>query len=206
MDALLDVDRLLKLHADTVERWHAEPVRNPESDGAWKIILDNHARNFELWHEEDRARDKQATDKIIADVKRSIDRLNQQRNDAVERLDEWIVAQLESGGVRPAAGTPLNTETAGNIVDRLSILSLKVFHMREETQRKDVDAAHIQKCAGRLAILESQRADLAVSFKTLLNDLTQGSKGMKVYRQMKMYNDPTLNPVLYAGKESAHSR
>jgi hypothetical protein len=197
MDALLDVDHLLKLQAGFVERWHKEPVRNPESTAPWKLVLDNHARNFELWHEEDRARDKQATDATIAAVKRSIDKLNQQRNDAVERLDEWLVQELRTRAVNSAPDVPLNSETAGNIVDRLSILALKVFHMREETARSDVDEPHREKCREKLHILETQRSDLGVALQTLVQDLAAGRKRVKVYRQMKMYNDPTLNPVLY---------
>ena len=200
MDVLLDVGRLLKLQTDFVVKWHAGPVHNPESAAPWKLVLDNHARNFELWHEEDRARDKQATDAIIANVKRSIDRLNQQRNDAMERVDEWVVQALSTRPNKAAPDAPLNSETVGNIVDRLSILALKVFHMREETQRTDVDEAHRAKCRERLQILESQRADLGIALKAFIEDLSSGRKRLKVYRQMKMYNDPTLNPVLY-GKQ-----
>jgi hypothetical protein len=199
MDVLLDVDRLLELHAACVERWHEAALSRDAAGPPWDVILDNHGRNFELWHEEDRARDRQASDTVIAQVKRSIDRLNQQRSDAVERLDEWLTRELARRGTRPPDDAPLNSETVGNIVDRLSILALKVYHMREETLRTDVDEAHREKCRGRLAVLETQRADLARSLALLLQELTAGSKRLKVYRQMKMYNDPTLNPVLYGG-------
>jgi len=202
MDALLDVDRLVKLQADCVERWHSEAVGNAEAAPPWSLILENHGRNFELWHEEDQARDKRASDAVIAQVKRNIDRTNQQRNDAIERIDEYLLSELAARGVRTPEDAPLNSETAGNIVDRLSILALKVYHMREETLRRDVDEAHRTKCRGRLAVLETQRTDLARSLAVLLEELSAGVKGVKVYRQMKMYNDPALNPVLYGrGKD-----
>lgn len=197
MAALLDVERLLRWHESAVERWHAGPIAEDEHDPLWSQIQVNHARNFQLWHEEDKARDPRASDAEIARVKRTIDRLNQQRNDAIERMDECLLAALAKAGVAPPAGTPLNTETPGSVIDRLSILALKVFHMREESERQDADAAHRERAAARLAILVQQREDLAASFAALLKDIAAGRKRLKVYRQMKMYNDPTLNPVLY---------
>jgi len=205
MDDLLDVDRLLDLQAACVERWHAAAPAQAEAGPPWGTILDNHGRNFELWHEEDRARDRQASDAVIAQVKRSIDRLNQQRSDAVERIDEWLSTALAQRGTRARNDAPLNSETVGSIVDRLSILALKVYHMREETLRRDVEESHREKCRVRLAVLETQRADLASSLRLLMRELSTGAKRLKVYRQMKMYNDPTLNPVLYGGAKSGPS-
>jgi hypothetical protein len=161
------------------------------------VILENHGLNFELWHEEDRARDPEASDAVIARVKRNIDRFNQRRNDATERIDEWLLSELTRRGAHPAPAAPRNSETAGSIVDRLSILALKVYHMREETLRADVNDAHRAKCRDRLAVLESQRAELGASLALLLKELAAGKLQFKVYRQVKMYNDPALNPVLY---------
>jgi hypothetical protein len=197
MAALLDVDRLLRLHEEAVERWHSQPPAHDEQEPPWSLVQLNHACNFQLWHEEDHARDPRASDAQIAQVKRSIDRLNQQRNDAVERIDEWLLAALARAGVTPSPEAPMNTETPGSVVDRLSILALKVFHMREEAQRQDADAAHRERAAARLAILIQQREDLAAGLAVLLKDIAAGRKRLKVYRQMKMYNDPSLNPVLY---------
>ena len=194
----IDVPALVTRQDDLVTRWHGEPVAHAESAPLLNAALDNHARNFELWHEEDQARDPKAGDAVIARVKRAIDGLNQARNDAMERVDEAVLATLE--GVSPSGAVAHNSESVGSIVDRLSILSLKVFHMREETGREDADGEHRESCRTKLAVLSEQRGDLAGALAALLEDLRAGRKRFKVYRQMKMYNDPSLNPVLY-GKE-----
>ncbi|MEE8434228.1 MAG: DUF4254 domain-containing protein [bacterium] len=195
----IDVPALVARQDELVARWHGEAVAHAESLPVLKAVLDNHARNFELWHEEDKARDPNAGDAVIARVKRAIDGLNQARNDAMERVDEAVLATLD--GTHEDAILPHNSESVGSIVDRLSILSLKIFHMREETGREDADAAHRESCRAKLAILNEQRADLADALAALLKDLRAGRKRFKVYRQMKMYNDPSLNPVLYGKGE-----
>ncbi|HKI99401.1 MAG TPA: DUF4254 domain-containing protein [bacterium] len=199
MDALIDVDRLARLHDQTVERWHAGPIVNDERDAFYALALTNHAFNFQLWHEEDQARDPAADDAVIARVKHAIDGFNQQRNDAMERIDEWVLATLAARGASPDGTAPLHSETVGAIVDRLSILALKIFHMHEQTLRTDAEPAHIESCRAKLATLREQRADLAGALAGLDADLRVGRKRFKVYRQMKMYNDPTLNPILYGG-------
>lgn len=196
---LLDVERLVRTQEAAVQRWHAAPVGNDEREPLWTLILANHAFNFQLWHEEDKARDLHASDAQIAQVKRAIDKFNQQRNDAVERIDELLVQVLAQAGVAAPADAPLNTETPGSTMDRLSILALKIYHMAEEAHRADASAEHREKSAAKLAVLLQQRADLSASLAALLEDLAQGRKRLKIYRQMKMYNDPTLNPVLYKG-------
>lgn len=197
MDALIDTDRLVHLHDETVQRWHAGPIEPAAPDGFDALALGNHACNFRLWHEEDQARDPAADAAAIARVKRAIDALNQQRNDAMERMDEWVLASLRAAGVAPDERQPLHSETVGSIVDRLSILALRIYHMHEQTQRADADEAHRSTCRARLAVLREQRADLAEALRLLEADLRRGRKRFKVYRQMKMYNDPRLNPVLY---------
>ena len=120
----------------------------------------------------------------------------------MERVDEYVLEELARRKVRPGPAAPLHSESVGNIVDRLAILALKVFHMREQTGRGDADEAHRAECAGKLAILEEQQRDLAGSLALLQENLCLGRTRFKVYRQMKMYNDPSLNPVLYgAGKD-----
>jgi hypothetical protein len=207
MEPLLDAEDLRLLLNDAVARWHAEPQEYSEAQNhdhphpLLRLALANLGFNFDLWHEEDKARDKGAQAGEIATVKRNIDKLNQQRNDAMERIDEFVLAELAGHGVQAAKDAPLHSESVGNIVDRLAILALKVFHMHEQTGREDVDEAHRAECAAKLAILEEQQRDLAGSLALLQENLCLGRTRFKVYRQMKMYNDPALNPVLYGAKE-----
>ena len=173
----------------------------PGLDGAWRWIDANHRYNGLLWHEEDRARRTDVEPAEVAASKRLIDRHNQLRNDAVEAIDEAILQLL--GNTARAPGSRLSSETAGAMIDRLSILSLKIFHMRLQTSRADAGADHIDTCATRLRRLAMQRADLASCLDNLLADARVGLAYFKVYRQFKMYNDPSLNPYLYAPQAAA---
>lgn len=182
--------------------WHDAFVAGGGSgarpDGAaWRWIEENHRNNVALWDEEDKARRTDVPDTAIAACKRRIDRFNQSRNDAVEKLDEAISAWLST---RPNAGAPdapLSSETPGAMIDRLSILALKIHHMRLQAHRDDEDDAHRARCADRLRVLIEQRADLASCLDRLLDAMVAGSARFRVYRQYKMYNDPRLNPQLY---------
>ena len=193
---MIDVVLITDLHRETVARWHQEEVNNPHS-GFLGLVCEQHKFNYLLWHEEDIARSPDVPDSRIATVKRAIDGYNQKRNDAIEKLDDALIAELQSRGVVPVEGSPLNTETPGSAIDRLSILSLRLYHMREQADRKDADEAHRTKVQGRLAVIEEQHRDLAGALAELLDDIFAGRKRLKVYRQFKMYNDPTLNPYLY---------
>jgi hypothetical protein len=164
-------------------------------DGTWKYIELNHRFNSLLWDEEDRARRRDVGDEHIAANKRAIDKLNQERQNAIEKIDELLLARRAS--VETVAGARQNSETAGSIIDRLSILSLKIFHMGLQCIRTDVDAAHIDTCRGKQETLQQQRTDLAKCLDTLYAQVVSGEVYFKVYRQFKMYNDPTLNPYLY---------
>jgi hypothetical protein len=178
-----------------VDLWHSRPIANPY-DGLLSVVCEQHRFNFLLWHEEDIARSPEADDARIAQVKRHIDRYNQQRNDCIEKLDEYLLRTLAERGVTPRPDARLNSETPGSLIDRLSVLALRIYHMQEQADRPDADPEHRRKCRDRLAILFSQQRDLARCLAELLDDLAAGNKQLKVYRQFKMYNDPTLNPYL----------
>ena len=133
-------------------------------------------------------------------MKRRIDKSNQDRTDLVELIDSYFLDLYKD--VTPSTDATINTESPAWAVDRYSILSLKIYHMQEEVNRKDVDADHLAKCQAKLDVLKEQYKDMTTSIGQLLDDIAAGRKYMKVYRQMKMYNDPALNPVLYgAGKK-----
>ena len=199
------VPQVLSLHANTVARWHEAPFPQGGGDssldnpytGLLAVVCQQHQYNFLLWHEEDIARRPDVGDNQIATVKRSIDKLNQQRNDWIERIDETLIQMLSTGGFRATEDAKLNTETPGSACDRLSIMSLRVFHLEEELARQETDSAHQEKVQQRLARCHLQQADLSQSLGELLEEIFAGRKLLKVYRQMKMYNDPTLNPELY---------
>ena len=169
------------------------------SQGVWQYIELNHRYNCLLWDEEDLARRKNVPDSDIAANKRAIDGYNQKRNDAIERIDEALLSHLAA--TSPREGARLNSETAGAMIDRLSILSLKIFHMRLQTMRSDVDQDHIGTCQQKLARLTEQRGDLQQCLDRLLEETELGVAYFKVYRQFKMYNDPSLNPCLYQNKQ-----
>jgi hypothetical protein len=150
------------------------------------------------WHLEDIIRDPHIDPQEALALKRRTAHSNQDRTDLVEEIDSWFRSQYIDVKVLPDAR--LNTESPAWAVDRLSILALKIWHMQEQVDRKDVDAAHIAKCQAKLDILKEQQVDLSTSIDQLLEDIEAGRKYMKVYRQMKMYNDPATNPVLYNNK------
>lgn len=168
------------------------------AEDVWSCIERNHRCNCRLWTEEDQARRRDVPDAAIAANKRSIDAFNQQRNDAIEKIDEQLLALLPAPERR--ADARLSSETAGAMIDRLSILALKIFHMRIQTERRDAAREHLETSRARLARLTEQRADLGGCLDALLADCVAGRARFKVYRQFKMYNDPAFNPYLYGAK------
>lgn len=172
------------------------PHRNPYPPDSLDALL--YRKNWidtVQWHLEDIVRDPAIDPVIGMAVKRRIDSSNQQRTDLVEAIDEWIMAALRPANPIPDA--PLNTETPAWAIDRLSILALKVFHMRLEAERPTAGEGHRAACRHKLDVLMEQRSDLTLSIDALLADIAAGRKRMRLYKQMKMYNDASLNPVLY---------
>ena len=184
-----------------IEDYHQEdkidaPEKNPYPDNSFEALL--YAKNWidtVQWHLEDEIRAPfiEPTEALI--LKRRIDKSNQNRTDLVEQIDERVVEQF--AGVEAEENAPLNTESPGWAIDRLSILALKIYHMQVEATRDDIAEDLLLKNQNKLAILKIQKDDLSLAIDQLLKELAEGKRVVKVYRQMKMYNDPQLNPVLY---------
>ena len=173
--------------------------KNPHSKGSLEHSLYHKAWiDTVQWHLEDIIRDPSIDPENALSIKRRIDRSNQKRTDEVEKIDDYYLNHFLDVTLKENA--PLNTESPAWALDRLSILALKIYHMRVEATREDLSPDQQEKNNLKLDTLVEQRYDLSLAIDQLLNDLTQGNRQMKVYRQMKMYNDPQLNPVLYARK------
>lgn len=197
---MIDVAQITDMQHNMVDRWHNQDIDNPY-EALLAIACQQHAFNFQLWHEEDVARSGNVGDERIAKVKRAIDGFNQQRNDWIEKIDDQITAMLEEASIEPAADARLNTETPGSAMDRLSIMSLRIYHMEEQTVRDNVTPEHLESVRNKLALCLEQHSDLSNSLQELLADIFAGKKQHKTYRQMKMYNDPSLNPFLYEAEK-----
>jgi hypothetical protein len=203
---MLDVSQITRMHDEATLRWHqGEPSSDearslaeqprPAADLA-ELALAHHRANFDLWHTEDLARAPGATDAEVARIKRAIDTLNQRRNDLMEAMDS---ALLEAAGSQQATA-PLHSESPGLILDRLSILALKLYHTAEESRRVSASEAHRRRNLDRLHLLEEQRADLAACLDALWAEVLRGKRRFKRFHQLKMYNDPELNPMVYSHK------
>jgi len=211
---MLSATEIVELHDQGTRAWHPSPERHhqaalngqephpaleaqPDPVTDWlTLVACQHLANFELWHTEDEARAPGATNADLAGVKRRVDRTNQRRNDRTEDLDRALLAWLEPRGL-PNPKAPLHSESPGLIIDRLSILALKIYHTREEVERTGAPPGHAQRNRDRLSILEEQRADLAACLDELWRQTLAGTRRFKLYRQLKMYNDPSLNPAVY---------
>jgi len=194
-----------KIFRESIEDYHIAddpdaPSRNPYQSGSIEHLL--YMKNWVdavQWHLEDIIREPGINPVTALQIKRKIDKSNQERTDMVEIIDSHFLQQYSQVQVQPGAG--FNTESPAWAIDRLSILALKIYHMQAEAERKDATPEHRDACSEKLVILLQQQEDLSSAIDELLDEIEQGKKYMKVYRQMKMYNDPSLNPVLY-GKKS----
>jgi hypothetical protein len=196
------------ISAKEISKFHDQYLTNPSwpdefklqyqgSHTIFELIEANHFFNTKLWHEEDLARRQKVSDTEIANNKRAIDKFNQVRNDYIEKIDSFILNNIPH--LSEMRGKQ-NSETLGSMIDRLSILSLKIFHMTIQTQRQDVEKNHLDMCSEKLIILDLQRNDLHICFDQLVADCHNGLRYFKHYKQFKMYNDPNLNPKIYSEK------
>lgn len=183
-------DYHIKNHVDT-------PVENPYKEGSLEFLM--YAKNWidtVQWHLEDIIRDPNISPENALVIKRRIDASNQDRTDMVEYVDSYFLEKYKNVSKKESA--QINTESPAWAIDRLSILALKIYHMKEEAERVNASSEHRAACQKKLNILLEQRVDLSTAIDQLIQDIASGDKYMKVYKQMKMYNDPSLNPVLYA--------
>lgn len=193
-----------QIFPDVIDEYHRyddvdHPIANPYREGSIEHLL--YLKNWidtVQWHLEDLIRDPQIDPVEALVLKRRIDRSNQERTDMVEYIDSYFLDKFKDVAIE--SGAKINTESPAWAIDRLSILALKIYHMAQEVKRTDVSAKHVEECRRKLDILLQQRTDLTTAIEELLADMAAGHKYMKVYKQMKMYNDPELNPVLYAAK------
>ena len=194
---MFSAEVITSLQNQLTANWHAHPESAAPTSGEFlQLAALHHRANFDLWHTEDEARTPNAADAEIASAKRRIDATNQRRNDLVENIDSFLLDALKPQSL-PSPTAPLNSETPGLIIDRLSILALKIYHTSEEAQRPNAPAGHAARNHQRLAILTEQRNDLANCLDNLWQQTLAGTRRFKLYRQLKMYNDPALNPAIY---------
>lgn len=196
----LDSNTAVSIFQKSVLDWHKSeaPHPNPYPEGSLEFTLyqKNHIDTIQ-WHIEDEIRRPDISLEDVVALKRRIDKLNQERTDLVEKLDDFAIEMFKD--ITPMPNAKLNSESPAWLLDRMSILELKIYHMEEQVGRKDSNATkeHLEKCQNKLNILLEQRSDLKQCLDELFDDYKQGIKKVKVYRQMKMYNDQNLNPSLY---------
>jgi len=195
---MVSADTIVNLQDELTRIWHGdspEPLDSRSNDWLARVAR-HHRTNFDLWHIEDEARSPGVSDAVLAESKRRIDRSNQLRNDLAEQLDQALIDYLEPQSL-PYPDAPLHSESPGLMIDRLSILALKIFHTRDEAERPNAPPGHSERNHARLEILQIQRSDLAGCLDALWRETLDGTRRFKIYRQLKMYNDPELNPVIY---------
>jgi hypothetical protein len=193
MTTSINVAHIVMLHRDAIITWKASGVHASKQDFL-RLVEENHAFNYQLWHAEDRARRDDLGHEFVYLAKREIDACNQQRNDRMEAMDVFIMDALKP---LPATQCPVHSETPGMMIDRLSILALKAYHMGAQLERKSVDESHREACRQKLALIMAQKEQLTHCLEELLHDLCCGKRTFCMYYQFKMYNNKNLNPHLY---------
>lgn len=194
-----------QIFEESIDTYHEldrvdQPFTNPyPADEVAHLLYRKNWIDTVQWHYEDLIRDPEIDPEAALVLKRKIDASNQDRTDLVEYIDSYFLQKYQS--VQPVEGATINTESPAWAIDRLSILALKIYHMREEAHRTEATASHREGCAAKLQVLLEQRSDLSQAIDQLLDDIAAGRKYMKVYKQMKMYNDEELNPVLRGNKQ-----
>lgn len=193
------LQKLPEFYETHIDAWHrtAPPAQIDREPNLLNFVTGNLLLNYNLWHTEDEARRTDVPDARIATIKRNIDQYNQERNDMVELIDQLLLELLQKQP-RYSDCCALNTETPGSAFDRLAILSLKMYHMSIEGMRSDVNDQHREKARQKHTIMQQQRKNLHRSLVELVDAYVAGEKTLRLYRQFKMYNDPSLNPALYA--------
>ncbi len=193
MNSLNHVNDIAALHSECIIEWKQAGIKLNQANFL-RLVEENHAFNYQLWHAEDRARRDDFGYEMVYLAKREIDQCNQERNNRMEAMDEWLFKQLQPA---PHTQCPVHSETPGMMVDRLSIMSLKAYHMALQTNRNDVDETHRQTCLGKLHAIEAHQKQLLHCLDELLHNVQNRTRTFRVYHQFKMYNDPALNPELY---------
>jgi len=197
-------DKCYQIFDQSIKDYHVQdkieqPFKNPYTAGTIEHLL--YKKNWidtVQWHLEDVIRKPDLDTTLFIQTKRHIDKSNQERTDTVEQIDDWFLEYFKDVQRKPEAR--MNSETPAWLIDRMSILCLKVYHMREQTERTDATEEHIKSCRNKLAVLLEQKDDMKQCLDELIEDIEKGDRYMKVYRQMKMYNDDELNPVLRGQK------
>jgi hypothetical protein len=194
---MIQASSIARQQENWTAQWHLEDQAPEGLEGIWTFIHGNHRCNYDLWHEEDCARRNDMGFEYVYHAKRAIDAYNQRRNDFIERMDETLFAQMQP----QVSQAPIHSETPGMIIDRLSIMALKHYHMIEQTRRSDASAEHLEKCRARASVLTTQKQDLENILEEFLEEIRLGKRAFKVYFQFKMYNDPSTNPQLYQSNQ-----
>ncbi|WP_133128127.1 DUF4254 domain-containing protein [Legionella nagasakiensis] len=190
------VPQITTIQQNCINKWKKNDLQLTQ-EGFLRLVEENHAFNYQLWHAEDRARRDDMGFEFVYRAKREIDHCNQQRNNRMEAIDEWLFNQLQPS---PPVSCPVHSETPGMMIDRLSILTLKAYHMALQTKRMDVEKTHRQACLTKLAVIKEQKLQLQTCLTEFFTEIINKTRTFRVYHQFKMYNDPTLNPELYQNK------